>query len=151
MLCESHISSLDWFCIVDSNLFVFKDNVEKKEVKIHITHFGMYAAQMMPHLPQDMKSMGFISSSLNLTVEEQEGFKRKLMNWPFPFSSVSYLNKNPADLFSRVSSLRTPSSPSVSPTQHEHSSSKLVLSPVCASVCADFFNLTHKYRQGRVA
>lgn len=50
-------------------------------------------------------------SPLNLSVEEQEGFKRGADELTFSFSSVSYLNKNPADLFSHISSLLTPSSP----------------------------------------
>lgn len=63
----------------------------------------------------------------------------------FSFSSVSYLSKNPADLFSHISIERPPPSsfPYTFPTQREQSSSKLLLSPACACVSTDFFHLSH--------
>lgn len=73
---------------------------------------------------------GFLSAGpLNLTVEEQEGFKRQLMNWPFPFhlflvsvrtqltfSATHQISRNPP---ARLCAL--PSQP-----KHERGSSKLV-------------------------
>lgn len=64
------------------------------------------------------------------------------MNWPFPFHLFSYLSKNPADLFSSISSPQNPSSSYASPPQHNRSS-KLVLSPsVPPSAPIPFISLT---------
>lgn len=53
------------------------------------------------------------------------------MNWPFPFSWVPYLNKNPADLFRHISGLWSCLLSSYcSSTPNEHGSSKSVSSPL---------------------
>lgn len=84
-------------------------------------------------------------SPLNLTVEKQEGFKRELMNWPFPFHLFLISVRLQLTFSATYQVSRPPRLRTLSPTQHERSSSKLVLSPVWT----DFLHLTHNYRQGR--
>lgn len=131
------------------------------EVKIQVGHFHRQVCAVLLgywwcHICHKTWSQWLLSvSPLNLTVEVQGGvgggFKRELMNWPFPFHlflisirtqltfSATYQASGPRPLHT------------LSPTQREHSSSKLVLSPICASVCTDFFHLTHSDGRGRAA
>lgn len=61
----------------------------------------------------------------------------------FSFSSVSYLAKNPADLFSHISSLQTPPVPArpLQPSMNAALQNEFYLQ-VCASDCAHSFPLT---------
>lgn len=91
---------------------------------------------------------GFLSvSPLNLTVEKREGFKRELMNWPFPFHLFLISVRLQLTFSATYQVSRPPRLRALSPTQHERSSSKLVLSPVCT----DFLHLAHNYRQRKRA
>lgn len=80
-------------------------------------------------------------SPLNLTVEKRERFKRELMNWPFPFHLFLISVRLQLTFSATYQVSRPPRLRARSPAQHEHSSSKLVLSPVCT----DFLHLTHNY------
>lgn len=103
---------------------------------------------MMPHFCHETWSQWVLSvSPLNLTVEKREGFKRELMNWPIPFHLFLISVRLQLTFSATYQVSRPPRLRALSPTQHERSSSKLVLSPVCT----DFLHLAHKYRQRKRA
>lgn len=92
----------------------------KKVIKVQVTWFGPTDAVNATCATSHHKVNGFYRWLEYLTMKEQKGFKRELMYWPFPFSCVSYLNKNHAALFSLISSLQTSLLFSYcSPTQHK--------------------------------
>lgn len=88
----------------------------------------------------DQEVADFIrKSTKSLAWRSRGGFKRTLMNWPFPFH-LFLISVRTRLTFSATYQVFRP--PCLSTASQAYSSSKWVLSPDCASVCVDSFCLT---------